>query len=130
VRIGQIAQKTGVSVHTLRFYERKGLLPGVGRGASNYREFSSQSINRVEFIRDAQRLGFTLVEIRHLMDLQTARIDCETLRPLAERKVLDIEDRIRRLRVIKTTLNRLLRACSVTASCSCDVVRTVEALKP
>lgn len=128
MRIGQIARKTGVSIHTLRFYERKGLLPGVSRGTSNYREFSSRSIKHVEFIRDAQRLGFTLVEIRHLMDLQTSRIDCETLRPLAERKVLDIEDRIHRLRVIKTTLNRLLQACSVTANCSCEVVRAVEAL--
>ena len=130
MRIGQLARETGVSIHTLRFYERKGLLPGVGRGASNYREFSSRSIKQVEFIADAQRLGFTLVEIRHLMDLRAARVDCATLRPLAERKVRDIEERIRRLRVMKTTLNRFVRACSVTASGSCRVVRTIEALKP
>lgn len=130
MRIGQLARQTGLSIHALRYYERRGLLPCVPRGPSNYREFSPRSVERVSFIREAKRLGFTLAEIRELLDLQTSAISCEVLRARAERKVAEIEDRIRRLRMIKSTVTTLLRNCNARKPTnSCPVVRSLRSLK-
>lgn len=73
MRIGEVARKTGLSVHTLRFYEREGLIPPPARGPSNYREFSSASLDRLKVIREAQQLGFTLAQTREILDLAGAR---------------------------------------------------------
>ena len=91
MRIGEAAKKSGLTIHTLRFYERKGLLARVARGPSNYREFPAVSIDRLQFIRDAQQLGFTLAEVRELLDLRGASAAaCAALRAKGERKLHEV----------------------------------------
>lgn len=126
MRIGEVARRTGLTVHTLRFYERKGLLPRVAREPSNYREFTAKSIERLEFIRQAQRLGFTLSEVREFVDLRNAPMGCAELRKQGERKLLGLEAELRRLRTIRASLRKLLRDCDAsTASIPCAVSVTM-----
>jgi DNA-binding transcriptional MerR regulator len=67
--IGELARTTGVSTNTLRYYEREGLLPCPRRGASGYREYEGNAVDRVHFILRAKELGFSLEEIADLLDL-------------------------------------------------------------
>ena len=125
MRIGEVARRTGLTVHTLRFYERKGLLPRVARGTSNYRDFPPHAIARLTFIREAQRLGFTLSELRELVDARNTPMGCAELRSKAERKLLDVESELRRLRTTRAALRKLLRECqasTATAPCAVSII--------
>jgi DNA-binding transcriptional MerR regulator len=78
LRIGEVAGRAGVNVQTLRFYERRGLLPEPPRRASGYREYAPESVRRVRFIKRAQELGFTLAEVEELLRLREdpAKLSC------------------------------------------------------
>ena len=69
---GELAKQCGVNIETLRFYEQRGLLPKPLRSSSNYRLYPHDSVRRVRFIKGAQELGFTLKEIKELLDVYTA----------------------------------------------------------
>ena len=97
MRIGEAAAQAGVNIQTLRYYERRGLLPEPERGNSGYRAYDPEAISLVRFIKRAQELGFTIREIEDLIELrQTPRRGAE-VRAVAAAKVDDIERRIRHL---------------------------------
>jgi MerR family transcriptional regulator, copper efflux regulator len=124
MRIGEVAGKTGLTVHTLRFYERKGLLPRAARGTSNYRDFPPKSIERLMFIREAQRLGFTLAEVREFVDARNTPMGCAELRSKAEHKLVDVDAELRRLRNVRASLRKLLRDCdgsTVATPCTASI---------
>ena len=73
---GQLSKLAGVGVETVRYYERKGLLPVPPRSRSGYRQYDSEALRRVAFIRRAQGLGFTLAEIDELLSLRVTRDTC------------------------------------------------------
>ena len=105
LRIGEVAGRAGVNVQTLRFYERRGLLPEPPRRASGYREYAPESVRRVRFIKRAQELGFTLAEVEELLRLrEDPRIPCREVRATAETKIADIEEKMRRLRAMRAAL--------------------------
>ena len=112
MKIGEVADRGGVNLQTIRYYEREGLLPQPPRLPSGYRVFSEPAVRRVRFIKRAQELGFTLAEIRELLSL---RIDHERdrseVRAIAEAKVADIEQKIRTLSAMKDALVRLTDHC-------------------
>lgn len=110
--IGQLARRAGVGVETVRFYEREGLIPAPSRRPSGYRQYPIDAVRRVEFIRHAKELGFTLKEIQELLEL---RVDpsstCADVRGRARTKIADIEERIASLGRMKAALERLERRC-------------------
>lgn len=110
--IGQLARAAEVGVETIRFYERKGLLVQPPRRRSGYRQYPPQAVQRVRFIRRAKELGFTLTEIRELLQL---RVDpattCADVRGMARAKIADIEGRMTELEKMKRVLDRLARVC-------------------
>ena len=110
--IGKLASAAGVGVETLRFYEREGLLPKPPRKRSGYRQYPADAVARVQFIRRAKELGFTLKEIQELLEL---RIDpdksCADVRALARAKIVDVEEKMADLGRIKAALANLARAC-------------------
>lgn len=112
VTISEAARRTGVGVETIRFYERKKLLRDPVKDASGYRRFSEADLNRIRFIRRAKDLGFSLSEVRELLDL---RVDnnrtCEEVRQKAEAKMDDIDQRIRSLEEMNRALHRLAALC-------------------
>jgi Hg(II)-responsive transcriptional regulator len=111
--IGKVAQRTGVGIETVRFYEREGLLQEPQRRASGYRQYDESVIARLRFIRRAKELGFTLKEI---IDLLSLRVDPAASRADVKRraqvKIADIDQRIQSLRRMRKALAKLTAACS------------------
>ena len=115
--IGQIAAKAGVNIQTLRYYERRGLLPRVRRSASGYRKYEDGTVPLVRFIKKAQELGFSLREIGELIDLREARSRSQLkVRRLAERKIGDIDRRISELSAIRNDLVGLVEKCKAVGT--------------
>lgn len=110
--IGRVAHLAGVGVETIRFYERKGLIPPPPRRPSGYRQYPVDTVRRILFIRRAKDLGFTLKEIEELLGLRVGgRAKCSTVRSRAERKIESIDDKLRVLEKMRQTLLELTRAC-------------------
>ncbi|MDR3619532.1 MAG: MerR family DNA-binding protein [Paludisphaera borealis] len=110
---GALAESAGVNVETLRFYERKGLLPTPPRRASGYREYPTEDVQRIRFIKRAQELGFSLVEIKELLALRVrpgaTPADVKTR---AEEKLADIRRKIASLKAMEKALKKLNETCS------------------
>jgi MerR family mercuric resistance operon transcriptional regulator len=110
--IGELARRAGVGVQTVRYYERRHLLPPAPRRASGYREFTPAALDRLRFIRRAQELGFTLAEIAELLAL---RLDPHTtaadIKARAEQKIGDIDRKLRDLERIRHALGHLAGRC-------------------
>jgi MerR family mercuric resistance operon transcriptional regulator len=113
MHIGEAAARAGVNIRTLHYYEGRGLLPKPLRTEGNYRLYSADSVLRVRFVKRAQDLGFTLEEIRELLDLRIdSKATCADVLERADAKIADVEERIRALRAMKRALKRLTDACS------------------
>ena len=112
VRTGQLAQRVGVNLQTVRYYERRGLLPEPPRRESGYREYGPGSVEALRFIKRAQQLGFTLKEVEQLLHLASGGPDgCEDARTLADHRISDLETRIADLEAMRNSLERLLQTC-------------------
>jgi DNA-binding transcriptional MerR regulator len=97
-RVGSIAKKAGVGVQALHYYERIGLLPKPTRSEANYRLYSSDALRRVRFIKKAQTLGFTLAEIKQILDLKShGRAPCRKVTELGEKHLQEIDARLSQL---------------------------------
>lgn len=127
MRIGEIADRAGVGVDTVRLYERLQLLPAAQRTASGYRTFSSADLERLRFIRRAKTLGFTLDETRELLKLASeATGDRAEVLALAQRRLDDIEEKIAQLSAMRDSLGHLVRQCSGTGPIpGCPIVDAV-----
>ena len=111
----------------MRFYERVGLLPKPTRTASNYRLYPEEAVTRIRFIRRAQQLGFTLKEIKDLLELRVSRrTSCAQVRAHAESKMTDIEERIRSLRQMKRALTKLAHECETQSGGHCPLLMHLE----
>jgi len=112
MKIGDVAERGGVNLQTIRYYERERLLPEPPRLASGYRMFPESAVRRVRFIKRAQELGFSLAEIRELLSLrENADAGAQDMRQRAKAKVADINEKIRTLRAMKDALNALAESC-------------------
>lgn len=113
IMVGTLARLAGVQIDTLRYYERRRILPAPARNAAGYRTFTQADVNRVRFIKQAQALGFTLAEIESLLILRTSRSGkkCATVRARAQAKAQDIDQKIQALRAMKKALEKLVAAC-------------------
>ena len=105
-----MAERARVSLQTIRYYEREGLLPKPPRLASGYRTFPDTSADRVRFIKRAQELGFSLAEIRELLSMGRGA-SAQEMRNRAKAKVAEIERKIRALREMKSALNKMAERC-------------------
>ncbi len=110
IGIGTLAKRAGVSIDTVRYYERGGLLAPKARLASGYRRYSELEVARLRFIRRAQALGFTLKEVRELLALSKKR-DVARVKRTAQEKLRDVEERIAQLERVRTGLADLIAAC-------------------
>ena len=122
LKIGQIATGAGVSVETVRFYEREGLLEQPARRLSGYREYSEEVVRKIRFIKRAQTLGFTLKGISGLLALKLdPRRSAREVKQAAEDLIAEITERIATLERMREVLKELTRACSGqgrTSECS------------
>ena len=108
MRSGQLARQTGVSTDTLRHYERLGLLPLPQRTAGNYREYPPTSPQRVELIRRALTIGFSLSELKTILALRDkGGAPCRHVRDLLRSKIHNLDQQIRNLTSLRAEMNRL-----------------------
>ena len=111
-RIGQVAHETGVSIDTIRFYEKQGLLKRSPRSAGGFRLFSRGDIETLKFVRKAQELGFSLHEIRELLTLRAEHVPpCSHVRELLEQKLTAVGQKITELQNLERSLRYALRKC-------------------
>lgn len=108
---GEIADRTGVNVHTVRYYEDRDLLPPVPRSAGGQRRFDEEHVAHIRFVKRAQQLGFTLEEIRELLSLRASPDAGEEVREKTEAKIREVEAKIADLRRIRQKLVELAEAC-------------------
>ena len=107
--IGRLAKLSGVRPDTIRFYERNGLLPKPSRTASGYRVYDAAALNQMRFIRKAQSLGFSLDEIRRIMNLRgQGRKTCQCVIAMAEATLSETETKLKELSKFKEALTRNL----------------------
>ncbi len=112
MKIGEVARRSGTGIETIRFYEREGLPPPPQRRPSGYRQYDGATVGRLDYIRRAKELGFTLAEIRELLELSfAAHAGCDHIRQRAEAKIADIETRIRSLQQMKRALGKIVERC-------------------
>jgi MerR family mercuric resistance operon transcriptional regulator len=127
--IGEVAKQTDVHIETLRYYERRGLVPRPPRSESNYRLYPEDVVQRVRFIKRAQELGFSLKEIKELLSLRAApQAGCADVRTHAETKIKAIEDKICSLADMKKALSTLLAKCSGRGRLTdCPILESLDA---
>jgi len=112
MKIGELAETAGVNVQTIRYYERRGLLPEPARRPSGYREYQPETLDRLRFIRRAQELGFTLTEIGDLLALRLdPRTPAAAVKTRAEAKIADIDRKMNDLEHIRHALVHLAGRC-------------------
>jgi MerR family transcriptional regulator, copper efflux regulator len=112
MHISQLAKRAGVSIDTVRYYERHDILPLPKRQASGYRQYGEQDVARLRFVRRAKGLGFTLVEIRELLALSSRREDdMAGLKSTATEKLADVERKLAELERIRDGLKALVASC-------------------
>lgn len=123
--IGQLARAGDTGVETIRYYERRGLMPEPPRAASGYRRYPTDAAGRLRFIRRAKRLGFTLDEIAALLQLQAGGERAE-VKAVAEAKLAEIETRLADLERMRDTLRDVTRRCSGHGSVAgCPIIETL-----
>lgn len=105
LKVGEVADRAGVGVQTLHYYERLGLLSKPGRSASNYRLYSLETLRRVRFIKKAQELGFTLAEIEEILDLRKrSYAPCQRVADVGWKHLRELDTRIEALQALRRAL--------------------------
>jgi Hg(II)-responsive transcriptional regulator len=121
--ITQAARQAGVNAQTLRFYERRGLLPKPPRRRSGYREYPADAVRIVRFIKRAQELGFSLDEVDELVRLRSVRrSERHRVRAIAEHKIADIDQKIEHLRSMRDALDQLVDRCHRGGATECPII--------
>ena len=111
-RIGQVAQQTGLSIDTIRFYEKQGLLKRSPRTEGGFRLFGANDIETLKFVRKAQELGFSLNEIRELLILRSDHVPaCSHVKELLDQKLTSVEQKITELQNLERSLKSALQKC-------------------
>ncbi len=124
--IGALARAAGVNVETIRFYQRKGLLPEPDKLYGSIRRYGASDVTRVRFVKSAQRLGFSLDEVAELLKLEDGT-HCDEAREQAERKLADVRIKLADLRRIERALAELVeRCCAATGQVRCPLIEALQ----
>lgn len=127
--IGAFAKVAGVNLETIRFYQRKGLLPEPDKPYGSIRRYGDADVARVKFVKSAQRLGFSLDEIAELLRLEDGT-HCAEASSLAEHKLRDVREKLADLTRMETVLSQLACACQARkGSVSCPMIASLQGRK-
>ncbi|MBB3995446.1 DNA-binding transcriptional MerR regulator [Sulfitobacter undariae] len=121
--IGTLSKKTGTKVQTIRYYEQIGLMNEAGRTAGGQRRYFEKDLDRLAFIRHSRQLGFSLESIRELLDLaDRPGQSCADADSIAQRQLVQVEQRIKRLQALKKELKRMVVDCNGESVAHCKVL--------
>lgn len=126
--IGELARQTNSNVETIRYYERIGLLAKPARTAGNYRSYGPEHLRRLSFVRRSRDLGFSLDQVRALLDLADQRDrSCEAVDAIAKEHLAEVDSKIADLLALRRELNSMITQCGCGSVADC---RIIEALSP
>lgn len=126
MKIGELARVTGANIETIRYYERIGLLPEPQRTAANYRSYGEAHRSRLAFVRHSRDLGFTIEEIRSLLDLSDhPERDCGEADRIATGHLEQVEAKIAQLEVLRDELARIVGRCRGGLAGDCRVIEAL-----
>jgi MerR family transcriptional regulator, mercuric resistance operon regulatory protein len=128
MRIGELARSVAVNVETVRYYQRIGLMPLPDKPYGGMRSYNDEDLRRLRFIRHAQELGFSLEDIRKLLELSSS--DCERVEKLAAEKLSQIKVKLRHLRRIESVLAKTVEQCARReGNQPCPIIETLTEMK-
>jgi Cu(I)-responsive transcriptional regulator len=126
MKIGELSRATGTNIETIRYYERIGLLPQPARTRANYRDYGDPHRVRLTFVRHSRDLGFTIEEIRSLLDLSDdPERDCSEADRIASRHLAQVEVKIAQLTSLRDELTRIVGRCRGGAAADCRVIEAL-----
>lgn len=121
MRTGEAAAAAGMTAKTLRFYEESGLLPAAKRSSNGYRDYSQESVTRLEFIRRGQAAGLALAQIREILALRDAgETPCTHVQELLAEQLADVDDQITELMALRSAVAGLHASAAAGTAASCD----------
>lgn len=124
MRIGKLAENAGVSVETVRYYQRRGLLAVPDRPYGANREYASEHLERLRFIKRAKALGFSLSEVEALLSLTES--DCGQVHDIAKHKLALVQEKISGLRRVEAVLGKVVSECEARKSFDgCPIIQTL-----
>ena len=128
MKTSEVADRAGVNLQTVRYYERRGLIPEPPRSDAGYRQYDADDVARIRFIKRAQELGFSLDEIEALLSLRAeSGTSSRHVKRHAEAKIADIEEKIRDLERMKRTLEELAERCTGEGSVAdCPILHAID----
>jgi MerR family mercuric resistance operon transcriptional regulator len=113
VAIGEASKRSGVSIETIRFYERQGIVPRPGRATNNRRLYTAEDVGRLRLLKRLRDLGFPLAEVKMLLDhSENLTADCVAVKELAEVHIANVKTKIAELKKLETALEQLVSNCS------------------
>ena len=126
IMIGRVARKTGCKVQTIRYYEQIGLLRPAERSEGNQRLYTEKDVERLNFIRHARDLGFSIEAIRELLHMaDRPDMPCQVADEIAQRHLDDVEARVARMLALKAELERMLAHCAGGVISDCRVIEVL-----
>lgn len=131
--VGKLAKQVGINLETVRYYESIDLMPKPSRKESGYRVYSENDLKRLFFIKRGKELGFTLKEIKELMEIKVeTKSTCGDVKHIAEHKIIDVEEKIKDLQKIKRVLKKLVAQCicEEVSTDECPILETIEDVQP
>ena len=131
LKISQLAEKTGLSAHTLRFYEKNGLITASDRSEAGYRFYNEADVRRAEFVKAARNIGFSLDDIAQLLSIQVDKNShsCQEVTDITRHKLEEVNAKIDELQSMQTTLSILLDSCcgGPENASHCSILEALEA---
>lgn len=130
--ISKVSALTGVTVDTIRFYERKGLIPRPIRNHAGYRIYTAEMVGRIKFIRQARNYGFSLVEIEDLLAIAKAGPTvCSGMKERLQRRIAAIDGDLEHLKAMRDRLEQLTVVCSDQRPCrDCHLISAITQAHP
>ena len=126
MKIGELSRATGTNIETIRYYERIGLLPEPDRTAANYRSYGDAHRARLAFVRHSRDLGFTIEEVRSLLDLSDdPSRDCGEADRIASAHLEQVEEKIAQLTLLRNELTRIVGRCRGGVAADCRVIEAL-----
>ena len=126
INIGDLARHAGVSVETIRYYEREGLMPQPSRMRSGRRVYAPSDIKTLAFIRKARRLGFPLDDVRSLLALRGPDNNCDDVKEIAQRHLMQVRSNMRTIIEVERILTDALARCPGGATRDCTLLEVLE----
>lgn len=128
MRIGEVAKIAGINKETIRYYEKQGLIETPVKSSNGYRTYTKDTVSTIKFVKNAQKLGFSLKEIKNLLSLKLdADSDCSLVKKRAEEKIIEIQLKITALKEMKRSLTEITNKCDGHGStASCNIINALD----